>query len=205
MCAYVEWRLVRTQPRASLQTQRRATQETRSGKDVIVLAIRLFDVYPKLEPPRLLPGDRKRPHRATLDPWSKRKYLVYNLTCPVILAPSHLNQSASAAGPAAVQGLWSTFSSPCSEITFSHISLKNTGCVWVYKRLRYVKIFARWFAVHTGDVRSIAFLQQRLDIAIYIGNLSAAVGTFPFANISVRWYRNSNYYVLAVFKNSFLF
>ena len=72
------------------------------ANDVIVRAIRSVDVHAELEPPRFLRDDFKRPDGATLDPWKRGKYLVWDFTCPDTLAPSHLNRSSTAAGSAAV-------------------------------------------------------------------------------------------------------
>jgi hypothetical protein len=65
-------------------------------------AIRSVDVHAELEPSRLLRDDGKRPDGATLDPWHRGRYLVWDLTCPDALAPSHLLRSSTAAGSAAV-------------------------------------------------------------------------------------------------------
>jgi len=62
-----------------------------------------MEVNAELEPPRLLRGDGKRPDGATLDPWLRGKYLVWDFTCPDTLAPSHVALSSRAAGAAATQ------------------------------------------------------------------------------------------------------
>ena len=65
-------------------------------------AIRFVDVHAELEPSHLLRDNLKRPDGATLDPWNREKYLVWDFICPDTLAPSHLNRSSTAAGSAAV-------------------------------------------------------------------------------------------------------
>ena len=63
------------------------------ANDVIVRAIRSAEFHAELEPTRLLRQDGKRPDGATLDPWARGQYLIWDFTCPDTLAPSHLNQS----------------------------------------------------------------------------------------------------------------
>src|SRR4029077_1899075 len=67
------------------------------ANDVILRAVRSANIHAELEPLRLLRGDGKRPDRATLDPWSGGRYLVWDFTCPDTLAPSHVTQSSSLA------------------------------------------------------------------------------------------------------------
>src|SRR5271165_202234 len=71
------------------------------ANDIIVRSIRSVDVHAELEPSRLLRSDGKRPDGASLDPWNRGQYLVWDFTCPDTLAPSHLNQSSLATGSAA--------------------------------------------------------------------------------------------------------
>ena len=73
------------------------------ANDVIVRAIRSVEVHAELEPPRLLRNDGKRPDGATLDPWQRGKYLVWDFTCPDTLAPSHLSLSSLTAGSVAAK------------------------------------------------------------------------------------------------------
>ena len=69
--------------------------------DFIVRTFRLVRVHAKLEPPRLLRSDGRRPDGTTLDPCTRGQYLVWDFTCPDTLAKSHLNQSSLATGSAA--------------------------------------------------------------------------------------------------------
>ena len=56
------------------------------ANDDLVRAIRSTDVHAELEPSRLLRDGNKRPDGATLDPWSRGRYLVWDFTCPDTLA-----------------------------------------------------------------------------------------------------------------------
>ena len=151
------------------------------ANDVIVRAIRSVDVHAELEPPRLLRDDLKRPDGATLDPWHRGKYLVWDFTCPDTLAPSHLNRSFTAAGSAAVEaegkkrlkygqlvnsGLYS----------FVPIAIKTLGA-WGPAAQEICGDIGSRIARVTGDLRSTSFLKQRLDIAIQRGNTAAVQGT----------------------------
>ena len=73
------------------------------ANDVLVRAIRAADVQAELEPRLLLLSEGgKRPDGAPLDPWQMGRTLVWDFTCPDTLAPSHVSQSASQAGSAAI-------------------------------------------------------------------------------------------------------
>jgi hypothetical protein len=148
---------------------------------VIVRAIRSADVHAELEPSRLLRDDNKRPDGATLDPWSRGTYLVWDFTCPDTLAPSHLYRSSTAAGSAAgaaeskKQAKYIEFSRS-GDFSFAPIAIETLGA-WGPSALNITAEIGGRIARCTGDIRSTAFLRQRLDIAIQKGNAAAVHGT----------------------------
>jgi hypothetical protein len=153
------------------------------ANDVIVRAIRSIDVHAELEPPRLLRGDGKRPDGATLDPWNRGQYLVWDFTCPDTLAPSHLNQSSLAAGSAAVRAEASKRAkyaalAESGDYIFSPIAVETLGS-WGPSALAICAEIGGRIAARTGDPRATSFLRQRMDIAVQRGNAAAVVGTLP--------------------------
>ena len=153
------------------------------ANDVLVRAIRSIDVHAELEPPRLLRGDGKRPDGATLDPWNRGQYLVWDFTCPDTLAPSHLNQSSTAAGLAAVKAESNkrtkyTEFEQSGDYIFAPIAIETLGA-WGPSALEICAEIGGRIAARTGDPRSTSFLRQRMDIAVQRGNAAAVVGTLP--------------------------
>ena len=151
------------------------------ANDVIVRAIRSAEVHAELEPSRLLRDDNKRPDGATLDPWSRGSYLVWDFTCPDTLAPSHITRSSTAAGSAAVEAERKKHAkylelSRSGDYAFAPIAIETLGA-WGPSALNITAEIGGRIARCTGDIRSTAFLRQRLDIAIQKGNAVAVHGT----------------------------
>jgi len=151
------------------------------ANDVLVRAIRSTDTHAELEPSRLLRDDNKRPDGATLDPWSRGKYLVWDFTCPDTLAPSHLPRSSTAAGSAAVAAECKKQAkyielSRSGDYAFVPVAIETLGS-WGPSALDVTAEIGGRIARCTGDIRSTTFLRQRLDIAIQKGNAGAVHGT----------------------------
>ena len=108
---------------------------------------------------------------------------MWDFTCPDTLAPSHLSQSALAAGSAAVRaeegklGKYAELAASGNYV-FIPIAIETLGS-WGPSALSVCAEIGGRTANITGEVRSTAFLKQRLDIAIQKGNAAAVLGTFP--------------------------
>jgi hypothetical protein len=154
------------------------------ANDVILRAIRSVETHAELEPPRLLRGDGKRPDGATLDPWHSGRYLVWDFTCPDTLAPSHIQTSSQAAGAVAEQaesrkrtkyaGLVAS-----GDYIFAPIAVETLGAFGP-SALEVCGDIGGRIAERTGDLRSFAFLKQRLGVAVQRGNAAAVTGTAPW-------------------------
>ena len=66
--------------------------------DIIHRTLVSAHVPSRLEPPRLLRSDGKRPDGVTVVPWRCGKLLVWDATCPDTLAPSYSSRATLAAG-----------------------------------------------------------------------------------------------------------
>jgi hypothetical protein len=145
-------------------------------------------VHAELEPPRLLRNDGKRPDGATLDPWQRGKYLVWDFTCPDTLAPSHLSLSSLTAGSVAAKAeackvaKYAEIASS-SDYIFSPIAIETLGAWGPSADATCSDIGARLSSL-TGDIRATTFLKQRLAIAVQKGNAAAINGTSPLGDIS---------------------
>jgi hypothetical protein len=153
--------------------------------DVIVRSIRSVDVHAELEPSRLLRSDGRRPDGATLDPWTRGQYLVWDFTCPDTLAPSHLNQSSLATGSAA-SAAESRKRTKYAELSSGNYAIVPIAIETLGARgpcaLEFCEDLGGRIARHTSDARATAFLKQRLDMAIQRGNAATVVGTLAEGN-----------------------
>ena len=154
------------------------------ANEVILRAIRSVSIHAELEPQRLLnPEDGKRPDGATLDPWAAGRYLVWDFTCPDTLAPSHLSSSSSSAGGAA-QRAESRKATKYHELVasgnfiFFPVAIETLG-TWGPSAISLCDDLGGRIARETGDLRSHAFLKQRLSLAVQRGNAASVLGTFP--------------------------
>jgi hypothetical protein len=113
--------------------------------------------------------------------------LVWDFTCPDTLAPSHLNHSSQAAGSAAERAevLKQTKYAELvasGDFLFAPIAIETLGA-WGPSALSICAEIGGRIAALTGDLRSFAFLKQRLGIAVQRGNAAAVIGTFPQGDI----------------------
>ena len=138
--------------------------------------------------PVFLGGDGKRPDGATLDPWRNGRYLLWDFTCPDTLARSHISQSSLAAGlvagtaEAQKQTKYAELAAS-GDFIFAPIAIESLG-VWGPSALSICAEIGGRIASLTGDIRSFAFLKQRLGLAVQRGNAAAVVGTHPQGDIA---------------------
>jgi hypothetical protein len=156
------------------------------ANDILLRAVRSANIHAELEPPRLLRGDGKRPDGATLDPWSGGRYLVWDFTCPDTLASSHLTQSSSLAGSAAscAEQLKCTKYrelQASGDYIFTPVAIETLGS-WGPAASSFCEELGARVARESGDLRSAAFLRQRLSIAVQKGNAASVLGTFPLTD-----------------------
>lgn len=158
------------------------------ANDVIIRAIRSIEVHAELEPSRLLRGDGKRPDGATLDPWHRGKYLVWDFTCPDTLAPSHFGLSSQAAGLVASNAESKKVAkyaelAASDNYMFCPIAIETLGS-WGPSAVEICAEIGARISAHSGDSRSTAFLRQRLALAVQRGNAAAIGGTSPLGDSS---------------------
>ena len=153
------------------------------ANEVILRAIRSVPIHAELEPRLLLNDDGKRPDGATLDPWAAGRYLVWDFTCPDTLAPSHLSISSSEAGRAAQQAEARKVTKyhefvASGNFIFSPVAIETLG-TWGPSAISLCEELGGRIARETGDLRSLAFLKQRLSLAVQRGNAASVLGTLP--------------------------
>jgi len=157
------------------------------ANDVIIRALRAADVQAELEPLNLFRDDGKRPDGVSLDPWYGGKLLAWDFTCHDTLAPSHVSQSASAAGSAASnaeQNKRAKYSEmENSGFLFVPLAIETLG-TWGPSAVDFCRDLGSRLASHSGDPRSLLFLKQRLGLAVQRGNAASVSGTYPFGDLT---------------------
>lgn len=153
------------------------------ANEVILRSIRSLNIHAELEPSRLMRGDGKRPDGATVDPRSGGRYLVWDVTCPDTMAPSHLPQSAREAGSAATEAETRKANKYCNFIAFSDyiftpLAIETFG-TWGQDANSFCQEIGSRLARETSDFRFTAFLRQHISLAVQQGNAASALGTKP--------------------------
>lgn len=168
-----------------LSCRRSAGRHRRHGwaNEVILRSIRSLNIHAELEPTRLLRGDGKRPDGATIDPWAGGRYLVWDFTCPDTVAPSHLLQSSREAGSAAAGAETRKVSKyraimASGDYIFTPVAIETLG-TWGQEANSLCQEIGARLARETGDLRSTAFLRQRISLAVQRGNAASVLGTMP--------------------------
>ena len=166
-----------------LSCRRSAGRQRRHAlaNDILVRAFRAADVQAELEPRLLLRDDGKRPDGATLVAWSNGRSLAWNFTCPDTLAQSHVAQSASAVGSAALkaeQGKRSKYDELISSnsYSFAPVAIETLG-TWGPSAADLCREIETRLAAISGDQRAHFFLVQRLGLAVQRGNAASVAGT----------------------------
>jgi len=149
--------------------------------DIILRASQSAGVPAICEPPGLSRTDAKRPDGATLIPWSRGRCLLWDATTPDTLAPSHFQGSANQAGTAALTAEVAKrhkYAPLLAAHDFVPVAIETLG-VWGPQAADLVSSLGKIIANVTGELRSGAFLKQRLSLAVQRGNAIAAMGTLP--------------------------
>jgi len=114
-------------------------------------------------------------------PWARGRCLECDATVVDTLAPSHISESATSAGAAAAKAeVIKIHKYTDIAITHNFIPLAfETLGVWGRQCDAFIRELDRRLSVVTGEKKEIAFLKQRLSIAIQRGNALACLGTIP--------------------------
>ena len=132
-------------------------------------------IQSRLEPTNLIRTDGKRPDGATLTPWEKGQYLVWDATCPNSYAPSYAALASTYAGAVAnnaedrqrlkYQMLPRTYS-------FVPFAVETSGALGNSAR-RLLEAIATRVKHATGERNAYFLLLQRLSIINQVANSAA--------------------------------
>ena len=112
-------------------------------------------------------------------PWRRGKSLVWDFTCPDTLAASHVQETSSRPGAAAISAEHFK-SNKYADLTPSYdvvpIAIETLGS-WGPAAWEFMADLGRRISQVTGEPRSGAFLRQRLAITVQRGNAASIRGT----------------------------
>ena len=149
--------------------------------DLIKRALASADIPALLEPKSLSRDDGKRPDGLTVLPWANGRCLVWDFTCPDILAASHLNRAVVSPGLVANDAedrKTVKYRTLTPLYNFMPIAVESPGAIGDCAT-DFVQKLGQRISVATGEPRSSQFLFQRLSVAIQRGNAACVVGTLP--------------------------
>ena len=150
--------------------------------DIIHRALSTSHIPSKLEPPGLDCSDGKRPDGITMVPRKSGNLLVWDATCSVTYAPSHLAQSTMTAGAVASQA------EDLKNAKYSYLERHPGMCFTPYC---HCNVRSTWSSFHDLSQRarlqakSYSYLIQRLSVAVQRGNAASILGTFFSSPITV--------------------
>ena len=132
-----------------------------SMNDIIARALNLANVPAMLEPAGIVRED-KRPDGMTNVLWSHGRHLVWDLTCPDTLAPSHLRTTSAEAGSAAKEAeerKIRKYTSIATYHTFIPIAIETLGPMGQQAKMFLLELGQR-LKQQTGEPRSTSYLLQ---------------------------------------------
>ena len=144
--------------------------------DIIARALRSVDIPAKMEPPRLLRDDEKRPDGMSLIPWEKGQCLVWDGTCVNTFAKSYLKQISQRSRAAADQAVTRKHNLyekiKKQSYIFVDIAVETVGPRSVEANRKFV---CNWQKI-SGDPRSRNFLFQKISLPIQKNNTASIIG-----------------------------
>ena len=135
-------------------------------------ALRSAGIPSTLEPVGIDRGDGKRPDGITVFPFSRGRYLVWDATCTDTYAETNLNGSAVSPGSAARKAeerKRSKYPDMVARYRFEPIAVETTG-VYGNSTEALISEIGRRISEVTGDRRETRWLEERIGIAVQLGN-----------------------------------
>ena len=148
--------------------------------DIIHRALAAAKIPSRLEPSGLYRSDGKRPDGASLVPWRRGKFLVWDATCKDTFASSYVSYAAREAGlvaKLAEEGKRSKYRHLAASHIFVPVVVETPG-VFGMEALEFIKELGHRLQQSTGEAKSGLYLLQRMSVAVQRGNTAAVLGTF---------------------------
>ena len=133
-----------------------------------------------MEPTGLSHSDGKRPDGLTLDPWSARKSIIWDVTVVDTLAASYIQTTSKTAGGAAE--IVARKEEKCTALSINYdlivIALETSGLL-SNKTYIFLCELGRRLTIATEDPRETSFLFQRISVAVQRFNAIRIRDSFP--------------------------
>ena len=142
--------------------------------EVVLRAFSRANIPASREPSGLIPGTSLRPDGVTVIPWSEGRYVAWDVTCPDTVAPSHIQQSAGAAGATAEHAALlkkQKYAQLPAAYFFLPIAIETLGAL-SSEALEFLNVLGGRAIAINGDPRERSFLFQRLSMAVQRGNIA---------------------------------
>ena len=149
---------------------------------IIHRSLQAAGIPSRLEPVGLCRNDGKRPDGQTLMPWTRGRCLVWDATCVHRLAASYLTTSST---PGAVVATSAEsrkllkYAQLSENYIFQPVALETLGGIgkatWPF-----IQRIGSLLTGRSGDAREVAYLRQRLGVAVQRGNAACVLETFNF-------------------------
>ena len=112
-------------------------------------------------------------------PWSDGRCLVWDVTCPDTLAPSHLDTAVTGPGSVATHAETNKrvkYSSLPAAYVFAPIGIETFGALGDDASV-FLQDLGRRIAFVTQEPRSFLFFMQRISVDLQRGNAAHVLGT----------------------------
>ena len=122
-----------------------------------------------------------RPDGASLVPWAKGKFLLWDYTCSDTLAASYREKAVSCSGnvaKAAEERKRIKYASLCQQYIFVPVGSETLGA-WGPEAKSFFRKVGDRLVEESNDKRARVFLMQRLSMAIQRGNSASIMGSLP--------------------------
>lgn len=130
-----------------------------------------------LEPPGLSRRNGKRPDAITLTPWSRGKYLIWDVT---VVVPTYLSLTSSFCGSAAdlaERHKHNDYIDLKQKFIFTPLAFEYFGVMGPETK-EFKKVLGKIMSRESGEPRSLDILHQRISIVIQLVNAYNVLNTF---------------------------
>ena len=145
--------------------------------DAIHRSLQSAGIHVVREPPGLGGQLNLRPDGVSLLPWNTGKPMIWDYTCPVSQASSHIFISSATAGAPAVAGRHKATKYAVFAQRYDVIPVAIATLRYGSDASAFIDTLGTRITQATGEPRSATFLRQSISMAIQRGNAAAILGT----------------------------
>ena len=147
--------------------------------DIVKRSLNAAGVPSWLEPTGLDRGDGKLPDGLTVYPFSNGKNLCWDATCHDTYSKTAIQHTAHSPGYAANKAeeiKCKTYQNLTDRYRFEPLAIETSG-VYGKSSAKFVSEIGRKISAKTGEKREVAWIRQRISVAIAKGNALSILAT----------------------------